>query len=136
VIILNNKYLKNKKGQALVELALILPVLLLLIFGIIEFGRVFGTYLLITHGAREGARAAAVGATDAEIFSIVQNRTAPLTLDIAKLDIDITPSESSRYRGDGVEIVVSYPVKIYAPVISSIIGDPFNLSAQVIMRVE
>jgi Flp pilus assembly protein TadG len=55
-----NKF-KKESGQTLVEFALILPILLLLIFGAIEFGRVFHATHVITSAAREGARAAAVG---------------------------------------------------------------------------
>lgn len=48
------------RGAALVETAIALPVLLLLIFGIIEFGLLFGVKLDVSQGAREGSRLAAV----------------------------------------------------------------------------
>jgi hypothetical protein len=47
-------------GAVLVEFALICPILFLLIFGVIEFGWAFGQNLDVRHGAREGARLAAV----------------------------------------------------------------------------
>lgn len=47
-------------GAALVEFAIILPVFFLLVFGIIEFGYVFFQQLDLRHGAREGARLAAI----------------------------------------------------------------------------
>ncbi|WP_090445603.1 TadE/TadG family type IV pilus assembly protein [Natronincola peptidivorans] len=131
-----NKLRKSENGQALVELALVLPILLLLVFGMIEFGRVFGTQLVILHGAREGARAAAVGASDTEVVAIVQNRTSPLTLDASKLTVEVTPSDVSRQRGDGVAIQVQYPVKIYAPFISAIMNDSYTVSGRVMMRME
>jgi len=127
---------KSEKGQALVELALILPILLLLVFGIIEFGRIFGTHLMITHGAREGARAASVGATDSEITLIIKSRTAAFVADPNELKINITPSEGYRSRGDGERVEVQYPVKIYTPVISGLISNPYVTSTEVIMRVE
>lgn len=46
-------------GQATVELALIVPILLLLLIGIIDLGRVMGTYVLISNGSREGVQYAA-----------------------------------------------------------------------------
>jgi len=46
----------KERGQSAVEFALVLPVLLLFFFFLIEFGRVFGSWLLITNAAREGAR--------------------------------------------------------------------------------
>ncbi|MEV4642317.1 TadE/TadG family type IV pilus assembly protein [Actinoplanes sp. NPDC049548] len=48
-------------GAAAVELALVLPLLLLLLFGIIDFGRALNAQITLTEAAREGARAAALG---------------------------------------------------------------------------
>ena len=50
------------RGQSLVELALILPVFLLLVMGVIDFGRVFNSYEAIANAAREGARYCALNA--------------------------------------------------------------------------
>lgn len=58
--------LKGQEGASAVEFALIVPVLLLLIFGIIEFGLMYHDYLAITHAAREGARKAAVNKFESE----------------------------------------------------------------------
>ena len=46
----------KKKGQSLVEFALVLPILLLLIFGLVEFGRLIFTYIAVNTAAREAAR--------------------------------------------------------------------------------
>ncbi len=126
--------IKNQRGQAMVEMALILPILILLIFGIIEFGRIFASYLMVNNAAREGARYAAVGATDAEITALVMQRSSALDED--QLTVNIDPPEGSRVHAQGVEIFVVYPVRVYAPVISNITGDPYLVSAQVTMRVE
>lgn len=50
----------RSRGAALVEFGLIAPVLFLLLFGVVEFGWAFVQYLDVRHGAREGARLAAV----------------------------------------------------------------------------
>jgi Flp pilus assembly protein TadG len=74
-----------------VEFALVFPILLLLLFFVFEFGRVFGSWLLITNAAREGARFAAVQdfscagdtnctATDAAIVSWVQKTASFLSV--------------------------------------------------------
>lgn len=55
------KILSGEKGASAVEFAIILPILVMLVFGIIQFGLVFNKYIAITHAAREGARLAAVG---------------------------------------------------------------------------
>jgi len=48
--------LRDNRAQALVEMALVLTILLLLLSGIIEFGRVFSAQLIVSHASREGAR--------------------------------------------------------------------------------
>ncbi len=50
-----------RKGQALVEFALVLPLLMLLILGIVEFGRAWNAKQILTDAAREGARLSVVG---------------------------------------------------------------------------
>ena len=49
----NNPY---RKGQGLVEFALLLPILVLIVFGVLELGRAFFAFIAITNAAREGAR--------------------------------------------------------------------------------
>jgi Flp pilus assembly protein TadG len=51
----------NEKGASAVEFALVLPVFVMLVFGIFQFGIAFNNWIAITHAAREGARLAAVG---------------------------------------------------------------------------
>jgi Flp pilus assembly protein TadG len=56
--------LHNESGAAAVEFALILPILLLFVMGIIEFGFIFNRWITVTHAAREGVRVAVVGGVD------------------------------------------------------------------------
>lgn len=49
------RILRSKKGQSLIELSLIAPLMLLLAYGAVEVGSVISTYLTITHTTREGA---------------------------------------------------------------------------------
>ena len=60
--------LRNQRGQAVVEFALVLPLLLALVFGITEFGRAWMTNNIITSAAREGARVAVV--TDPDVTAV------------------------------------------------------------------
>lgn len=55
---------RRRRGQGLVEFALILPVLLLILIGTIEFARIFFIYISITNAAREGARYGMVNPKD------------------------------------------------------------------------
>jgi hypothetical protein len=50
------------EGAAAVEFALLLPILLLLVFGIVDFGRLLNAQITLTEAAREGARAESLGA--------------------------------------------------------------------------
>jgi Flp pilus assembly protein TadG len=55
---------RNRKGAAIVEFALVVPLLLLLLWGIVDIGRAFYTLNNLASAVREGARSAAVMATD------------------------------------------------------------------------
>ena len=56
---------RGDRGQALVELALIAPILIILMLGVIDYGRVYFAYISVTNGARIGADYAATGPTQA-----------------------------------------------------------------------
>lgn len=55
---------KHERGAAAVEFALVVPLLLVMLFGIIDVGWVFGQQLAVTAAAREGARLFAIGSTE------------------------------------------------------------------------
>ena len=117
----------------MVEFALILPILLLLLVGIMEFGFLFHEYLVVTHAAREGAREATLGATDAEVQALVKNAAAS----IDKGQLTVTTSPASRVRGSSVTVTVTNPVLIRTPLISNFFPqNPFPVSGTAIMRVE
>ena len=72
------RYLKkqtNQQGQSMVEFALVLPILVLLLFAMIEFGRLWETMNVMTSAAREAARVAATTAPD-----VNQTQAAALNL--------------------------------------------------------
>lgn len=126
--------LKSQRGQALVEFALILPLLLLLVFGIIQFGFIFHAYLTVNEAAREGARLAAVKAyaEDSAIKAKVQERTPSLTL-----TIDITPA-GTRPIGSTVSVTVSADIQAFKmPLVGDLLPESLtSLEGNVKMRVE
>lgn len=66
------------EGVAAVEFALILPVLALILFGVLEFGRVWSQYQVFQGAAREGARCAAVASTsDCVVQTEINQAAAP-----------------------------------------------------------
>ncbi len=72
--------IRNERGQATIEFALILPLLLLLLLGIIEFGRAWNLAQLATDAVREGTRQCSladnVTHTEATVRTWIQNRMA------------------------------------------------------------
>ena len=63
----------ERRGVAAVEMALVLPLFLLLVFGIIEFGRAMMIASLVTNAAREGARMAVLdGSTNTDVTNGVR----------------------------------------------------------------
>jgi len=124
----------NKKGQSMVEMALILPIIIILFMGMVEFSRIFGSYLLVTHASREGARLAAIGKTDAEIQTNVTGKVN--ILDVSDLQIIITPGDGARVTGEDVRVCVKYKLELYTPLITSFIPNPFGMEVNTYMRVE
>lgn len=125
---------RDQRGQALLELALALPILLLLIFGIIQFGIIFLDNQIINQAAREGVRVGAVGGNDAEILKTVERITN--NLDKARLQVLINPTYGERKRGDSLKVEVHYSVPIMLPVIGDLLPNPYPLTAITVMRVE
>lgn len=65
-----NRRKKTRRGVAMLEMAIVLPILLLLLLGILELGRVVMIYQIATNATREAARRAIVpGATDSTVLS-------------------------------------------------------------------
>jgi Flp pilus assembly protein TadG len=62
---------KSEAGQAIVEFALVAPLLLMLVIGMFEFGRAWNVYQVITEAARAGARAAVVADASVTQDSVV-----------------------------------------------------------------
>ena len=63
----------RQRGAAAVEFAVILPLLVVLVFGMIEFGIMFYNKAIITNASREGARAGITGLTNSQIETVVKD---------------------------------------------------------------
>jgi Flp pilus assembly protein TadG len=122
------------KGQALVEMALILPIIILVLVAIIDFGLLFNNYLLVTNSSREGAREAALGQSDEDIQSDILHLLS--TLKESEISINIYPSKSSRSQGSQVVITVGYQYKFLTPIIGRIFTSPMIVESKTTMRVE
>lgn len=81
---------RRQRGAAAVEFALILPILLMLVFGIIDFGLYINAAAVVGNAAREGARSASLGATSAQVEGVVGSALGSLPgdpLDNATIDV-------------------------------------------------
>jgi Flp pilus assembly protein TadG len=76
-----SKRTRDERGAVMVEFAIILPVLLLLLVGIVEFGRAYNTQVSIQAAAREGARELALRHTSAEVEAATRNGAPSVTID-------------------------------------------------------
>ncbi len=103
---------RDERGAAVVEFALVLPVLVLFVFGIVEFGRAYNARIELTAAVREGARAVALGGStlttadieqrtrdaapglDADQITVTANRCAGVPM---PLDATVTASYPFRY---------------------------------------
>ena len=138
----------NRKGAAMVELAIILPILLIVLFAIIEFGLILYDKALITNASREGARQGIVfrwdvGAniynpyTEADIQGVVNayldggNRLIPPAAPVTNVPIICTGAGSQLT----VRVTYNYNFFVLPNFITSITG-PMNLAAETIMRCE
>jgi Flp pilus assembly protein TadG len=80
---LNSRFIKQhdgERGAAAVEFALVVSLLLVIVFGIVAFGRVYSELEVMESAAREGARAAAVRTPD-QIVAAVNDAAAPYSVD-------------------------------------------------------
>lgn len=80
----------NRKGAAVVEMAIVLPIFVLVSLGIIEFGRAMMVSQLVTNSAREGARLAMLtGSTNIEVEQAVKNFLVAAA-DVESSDVSVT----------------------------------------------
>jgi Flp pilus assembly protein TadG len=102
---------REEKGQTATELALVLPVFCLLLFGVIQFGILFNNCVTVTDAVRAGARKAAVSRLESNPCGAAETavRNAAGGLDQSKL---LYTCSSSWQPGADVSVEASYPYEI------------------------
>lgn len=127
------------KGVAAVEFAIILPLLVILVFGTIDFGLLLYNEQVITNASREGARARTTGELESDVKNIVRNYCGEYLINLGNDDIHAKPSEddiniSAPDGQNDISVSVSYNYHyIFAPIIGL---DNTVISAQTVMRME
>jgi Flp pilus assembly protein TadG len=129
---------RSERGAALVEFALVVPLVLLLLFGVIEFGVVWSNQIAVRQGVREGARAGVV-ANFGTTTSCSLHGTTGASADIQKLmcttknRIGIDPSkvyvmvafDSSYATGQGMVVCAQGPIKSFTGMFSPLLNGKF-----------
>ena len=127
----------NQRGQTTVEFVLVVPLLLVLFFLIFEFGRVFGSWLLITNAAREGSRYGVTQtfdtSADSNIMLVASIRAQFLSVQKVACQnsqgqppagstscIYISRSTESSTGNDMLNVLVTYQVQTLMPITGTI----------------
>ncbi len=139
---------KNERGTALLEVAMTLPILLLIAVGIFEFGRAYQTWQVLTNAAREGARVSILpnvtsGSVEARVRSYMQSGQLP---GFATAPVGVNRSASVTVNGaaqSASEITVDYPFTfiVLQPVANLVVagtstGSALTMRARTVMRNE
>jgi Flp pilus assembly protein TadG len=112
------------RAQAAVEFALVLPLVLLVLAGTIEFGRVFFAYAQLQQAVQEGARYGALlgyAANDAAIIARVQQLAPGGTADTVTVSATASPTNpapvppASRQRGNVLQVAASHQHRVLVP---------------------
>jgi Flp pilus assembly protein TadG len=138
--------IQRQKGAEIVEFALVLPLLLLILFGIMEFGIVFFDKAIITNASREGARAGVVSRSPVlsndDITTIVNNYSVGLvsfSSSVASPVVTVTTTTIAAEQFLTVKVEYSYTFLVLGNLMSLFIpsfSNPIVLSASTVMRYE
>ena len=132
------------RGQSLVEFALVLPIFILLLVGILDFGRAIYAYNTISNAAREAARVAIVDQDPAAIRAEAIKQAVSLDLidadvTIAYANADLTTGAPCNVaappNGCVVSVTVDYSYEAATPILGNIVGT-IDLSSTTRMPIE
>jgi Flp pilus assembly protein TadG len=129
---------ERDRGAVAVEFALLLPLLLLLVFGIVDFGRALNAQVTLTQAAREGARLEALGQPN------VVSRTQAAATGLSNVTVTVVTScPVGAGPGVNADVKVSYPFSFVTPIGAiaamfggSTLGSPLTITAQGVMPCE
>ncbi len=132
--------LKSRSGTSIIEFAFVLPLLIILLFGIIEFGLVLYDKAVITNASREGARAGIVAQnprkTVAEIQTIVNDYCSTYLISF-KANTPVTNVTGGGAFPNPLNVTVTYQYGfLVIPNFFTSLSGPINLSATTVMRME
>jgi Flp pilus assembly protein TadG len=105
------RQLRDERGQAMVEFAVVLPIFVVLVFGIIQFGIVFNNYVTLTDATRAGARAGAVARNDADPTGTATSAVQTSATDLNQSNLNVSVN-STWQSGSDITVHATYPYSI------------------------
>jgi Flp pilus assembly protein TadG len=134
--------MKHQRGATAVEFAIVFPLLILLMFGIIEFSVILYDKAMITNASREGARAGIVSqlvrVSDSQIQSVVDNYCRLYLISFRSGAAPVTTvARTGSTFGSELSVTVTYTYSFLAlpQFVTGLMG-PMNLTARTVMRME
>jgi len=131
---------RGEDGQALVEFALVVPVLLFMILGLAEFARAWNTQQVLTDAAREGLRSAVVANPDfayASMRTLIDDALRRASLDPGRADVSVQGWKAGTGTQARINIDYVYEFVFLGPFINWVSGDrSLALSTSFVMRNE
>ena len=124
--------LRGERGATAVEFAFIVPLLIVLVLGIAEFGRAFQVSGTLSAAAREGVRVMALQNDPAAARNAVRSAAPALDPAVTNAQIAITPAScpATGTTSTTVRVTVTYPM----PFLTSFFGDGVDLTGTGVMR--
>ena len=131
---------RDQRGQSLVETALVLPILLVILMGIFDFGRAIFAFNAVSNSAREAARVAIVNQAFARRFyadrALATIDAAAIGLDPDAIDVTFAiPDCGTVLVGCTASVTVDHEWTALTPIIGSLVG-PIDLSSTTEMKIE
>ncbi len=120
----------HESGQAVVEFAIVLPILLLLVMGIIQFGFILNGQITVTSAARDGAREAFVNPDNGAVEAWVEQSAVALLLNIDQIVIDRAVGGDD----DTIGVTVIGKVEVIVPFVGFVVGDDVEVRSTSYMR--
>ena len=119
----------SERGAAAVEFALVFPLLVTLLLGIMEFGRVYNVQVSVSSAAREGARVMAIHKDQTKARNAVRAGSPSLAPQVSDSQITFSPVTGCPV-GSVVKVTVSYPHSF----MTGFFGDGLTLTGKGAMR--
>ena len=125
--------IRSERGQTMAEFAVVLPVLLLLVFAVAQFGITFNNYVTLTDAVRSGARVAAVSRLDSSRVSDTQQKVIQAAGGLNLTTAQVSVTSPTWQHGDDVQVTAIYP---YSISLFGVVVKSGNLTSTTTERVE